>query len=405
MAPKTSAKFQPKDIVLAKMTGFPAWPSFVMPEDMISDVIMKAKKKSTNICVIFIPDGDFNWMNEKSLEALTPEKLKSKLSKLPKNKLKHKPRKNGARTNNVVEALVAADGLEFDEFMEELAENADEDDVDELENDGDEPVLEESTLESASAGKSLKRKKRKASVLSDNEADDSQGNAADASATPEAAWPNLSRKQGQNGRERGSNGSANKKSRKFASPSKEADSGLAGAQTGKSRLSKRENGTTSPRTMSEKDKQHHFWLCRVKLQRSLIQRNQSATPKDPKQFPPPSVDELSFARLILNRLNLFPVNVDLLRETKIHKVLKCILKDKDLAYPESFRLHEKCEELLKKWKESIAQLKHEKQAKSESRALSKLARDGDESASDAATSSGAVSNVTANTTATGESKL
>ena len=387
------------------MTGFPAWPSFVMPEDMISDVIMKAKKKSTNICVIFIPDGEFNWMNEKSLEALTPEKLKSKLSKLPKNKLKHKPRKNGARTNNVSEALVAADGLDFDEFMEELAENADEDDVGELENDVDEPVLEESTLESASAGKSSKRKKRMASVLSDNEADDSQGNAADTSATREAASPNLNRKQGQHGRERGSNGSANKKSRKLASPSKEADSGLAGAQTVKSRLSKRENGTTSPRKMSEKDKKHHFWLCRVKLQRSLIQRNQSATPKDPKQFPPPLVDELSFGRLILNRLNLFPVNVDLLRETKIHKVLKCILKDEDLAYPESFRLHEKCEELLEKWKETIDQLKYEKQAKFESRALSKLARDADESASDVATSSGALSNVTANTTITGESKL
>lgn len=371
MPPKSASKFQPKDMVLAKMTGFPAWPSFVMPPDMISEAIMRAKKKTTNTCVIFIPDGDFNWMNEKSLEALTPEKLKSKISKLPKDKLKPKPRKNGTRTSNVGDALVAADGLDFDEFMEELADGKDaandEDEEDEIE---DEPMDVDSEQE-----KDTKVSKRNTSMLSEDEDEND--------AEEEAAGANkITKGTGKHGLTKSIDGSTAKRPKRETNGNKRSAGSLDadnGPETNGKHKSKKENGSASPKAMSEKDRQHHFWLCRVKLQRSLIQRNQSATPKDPKQFPPPTVDELSFARLILNRLDLYPVNVELLRETKIHKVLRCILKDEDLAYPDSFRLHEKCEELLKKWKEPIDQLKNEKQSKTDSRGTSKLLKDGDDS--------------------------
>lgn len=402
MPPKSNAtaKFQPKDMVLAKMTGFPAWPSFVMPSDMISDAIMKAKKKTTNTCVIFIPDGDFNWMNEKSLEILTPEKLKNKISKLPKDKLKPKARKQGTRTNNVAEALVAADGLDFDEFMEELAQsssakNGGEEDEEEEEEDDDALDAEADEVEMDDI-KTPKRLKRSASALSDDEGDDGAND--DHNDASDMDTGNGAKTKAANGISKSVSGSAVKKSRKepTGSTRKRSSSGgftetsLNGETNGKHKA-KKENGVASPKAMSEKDKQHHFWLCRVKLQRSLIQRNQSATPKDPKMFPPPSVDELLMARLILNRLDLYPVNVDLLRETKIHKVLKCILKDEDLEFPESFRLHEKCEELLKKWKEPMEQLKNEKQVKTDSH------KDGEESTSDVAPGSAALG--TAPTTA------
>lgn len=379
MTPKgtSSAKFQPKDMVLAKMTGFPAWPSFVMPLHMISDTIMKAKKKTTNTCVIFIPDGDYNWMNEKSLELLSPEKLKNKLSKLPKDKLKPKARKHGVRTNNVTEALMAADGLEFDDFMEELADSnaaKDEDDEDA----GADPDTDADEMKTS-------KKKSKALLL--DEEDDSQIN--DANDDEVIVNGDNNSKSGDSDKKLESGAPVAKRQRKDRAIGKKTggsalnSSVVSRTQTnGNQRASKKENGTASPKAVSQKDRQHHFWLCRVKLQRSLIQRNQSATPKDPKQFPPPSVDELLFARLILNRLDLYPVNVSLLRETKIHKVLKCILKDEDLAYPDSFRLHEKCEELLKKWKEPIEQLKNEKLMTMGSRA--DLSLNGDDSTSDMA---------------------
>ncbi|WPK23796.1 hypothetical protein PUMCH_001042 [Australozyma saopauloensis] len=376
MPPKSSsAKFQPKDMVLAKMTGFPAWPSFVMPPEMISEAIMKAKKKTTNTCVIFIPDGDFNWMNEKSLEILTPEKLKTRISKLPKDKLKPKPRKQGSRTNNVGEALVAADGLVFDEFMQELADNAPKDEEEE-EEELEEDIEDADAIADAPAGTnagadaaeqesaSSRKRRRNAPVMSDDDQDDSnlndipESNSDNESISKPLQTPNGRRKSTDNGAStkrtklEATNG---QKRRSSSTPQSNASH-----TNGKDKLVKKENGTASPKVMSEKERQHHFWLCRVKLQRSLIQRNQAATPKDPKAFPPPTADELLVARLILNRLDLYPVDVELLRDTKIHKVLKCILKDEDLAYPDSFRLHEKCEELLKKWKEPMDQLKTEK---------------------------------------------
>lgn len=398
MPPKSAANFQPKDMVLAKMTGFPAWPSFVMPPEMISDSIMRAKKKTANICVIFIPDGDFNWMNEKSLEALTPEKLKSKISKLPKDKQKPKPRKNGARTNNVAEALVAADGLDFDEFMEELADGKD------ATNDEEDEEIEDDAMDvDSEQEKDTKITKRSLPMVSDDEeVEPENGNGTAERETASEPIASKGKSTEKHGQTKSIDGSLSKRPRRETTNGNKRSSGSLDVESapetnGKHKL-KKDNGAASPKAMSEKDRQHHFWLCRVKLQRSLIQRNQSATPKDPKQFPPPSVDELSFARLILNRLDLYPVNVELLRETKIHKVLKCILKDEDLAYPDSFRLHEKCEELLKKWKEPIDQLKNEKQSKSDTRGTSKLLKEEDDSLLDAASAPLAPSSsATANT--------
>lgn len=381
MSPRKSAKteFEPKSLVLSKMTGFPAWPSFVMPPDMIPSAILKAKKKTTNTCVIFIPDGDFNWMNEKGLEPLTPAKLDNYLLKVPKDKLKNRPKKKTGRTNNVAEAYIAAKGLQFDEFMDELAANnkgvaGQNDDEDEDEDEEDEVVDEaedanendetnhsiENESDADTKQKPLPRARRRGGLRSSSR----NGNGAAQSTleeepieeekdTDEESDSSRSRK-----RTRGAASSAAPKKRIVSNSSTTEEINDSGNGNGRS---------ASPKPISEKDRQHQLWLCRIKLQRSLIQRNQPVTPRDPKQFPPPTVDELLVARLILHRLAEFPLNVELLRETKIHKVLKCILKDDDLAYEESFKLHEKCNELLDKWKDMIESLKLEKQAKYESR--------------------------------------
>lgn len=407
MPPKKDKKpaFDPKSMVLAKMTGFPAWPLFVMPPDMIPSAIMAAKKKTTNLCVIFIPDGDFNWMNEKLLEPLSPEKLQAKLSKFPKDKLKAKPKKKAGRTTNVAEALVAATDLDFDDFMEELAvqnkgsaqqndEEDEEEDPEEIaepdepegrdENDhsgvnppinGNDEDAEESNesiqveaIDSAvHADIANKRGRRKDAIahstLEEDEIEEEEEESEEANGEDHEDSDNGVRKRTRNSRT--TNGSRKRPSPTSNGKSKNGDTQKADARS------------SSPKPLTEKDRQHQLWLCRIKLQRSLIQRNQPATPRDPKQYPPPTVDELLVARIILHRLADFPVSVDLLRETKIHKVLKCILKDEDLEYPDSFRLHEKCEELLEKWKGMVESLKQEKQARFESRLSSQVPEDSD----------------------------
>lgn len=402
-------------MVLAKMTGFPAWPSFVMPTDMIPSPIMKAKKKSTTTCVIFIPDGDFYWMNEKALEPLSQDALRAKISKLPKDKLRNKAKKKSARTNNVADALVAAEDLLFDDFMDSLAlykdaindadeesdeengvpgeaqdedddddpiDNAGESDSDNAKNESDSDGKNESQdpaddLPSSDKVKPRKRGRRRDAIESDDEPDtsnDHNGNEEDEKSTeksplngsgedPETDQPSRKSK-------RGTRSSSPKKDTKR--PKRGTNGTTKEVMTAKPI---REAGSASPKPMDEKERQHQLWLCRIKLQRSLIQRNQPVTPKDPRDFPPPTVDELLVARIILHRLADFPVSMELLRDTKIHKVLKCILKDSDLEYPDSFRLHEKCEELLDKWAELIENLKQEKQLKDGSRIGSQAPED------------------------------
>ena len=420
MPPKKEKRplFQPKDMVLAKMTGFPAWPSFVMPVDMVPEAIMRAKKKTTNTCVIFIPDGDFYWMNEKSLEALSPEKLQAKLDKVPQDKIS-KARKKSTRTSNVVEALIAATDLQFDTFMEDLEkakasfndvlvddEGKEEEDEGEIDQDmeevevpteivnDDESTAKETALnadetaeidEATNSHKTSTRASERARRKSprSGEADEAaprngpgKSHATDESAmeegladegskiedTAESAKEQPKIKPPTRKRTRRSR-SAESEEEQTGNPKEDSSAGSVEPPTKKAARAIRAG---SPKPNNDTDRQHQLWLCRIKLQRSLIQRNQPVTPKDPKSFPPPTVDELLMARIILQKLADFPVTVELLRDTKIHKVLKCIVRDVDLEYPDSFRLHEKCKELLDKWHDLIEDLKHGKAVKPES---------------------------------------
>lgn len=351
-------KFEPKDLVLAKMHGFPAWPSFVMPLNLVPEPILRAKKKTTNFCVIFIPDGDFYWMNEKSLDILTEEALDKKLDKIPAKYVRKKG--NGGRTLHVNDALLAAKGLDFDEFMEQLDkdrggnEEEEEEEEEDDEEEEEEEVQEETFVEDESK--------------QTNEDDDTNNKEEDENnkiSKEESNGEELEEEDEEEEEEATSRQARNlKRSRRLTPvPSKrtKVKSDQPSTPTnGSSPRPKKKEVTSSPKVTTNEERQHQLWLCRIKLQRTLIQRNQPVTPTDPKKFPPPTADELLVARLILHRLADFPMTVDFLRSTKIHKVLKCILRNRDLEYSDSFKLHEKCDELLSKWSEEIDKLRIEK---------------------------------------------
>lgn len=348
------------------MLGFPAWPSFIMPSEMIPKPILKVQKKSTTFCVIFIPDGDYNWMTEKQLEALSKDKIDTRLSKVPKGKLK---KQKGGRTKNINDALKAARDLSFDDFMDLLErrrngeEDEDDDDDEEEEEEeeeqdqGEEVPQEDSEQEEQPEDKHAVKDEsngNQAESLKDDKSKQEEASEADGEDEDEEEEIRASK------RTRNSNGS-----RKVAKTAKIFNQKFNGDT--KIKDENETNGkkpTATSKALTEEEKQHQLWLCRIKLQRSLIQRNQPVTPTNTKQYPPPTVDELSVARLILHRLVEFPVSVELLKKTKIHKVLKCIIRDEDLEYPDSFKLHEKCEELLTKWNSLIEALKLEKLVKS-----------------------------------------
>lgn len=303
MAPKYDAK----DMVLAKMAGYPAWPAFVMPQDQIPPLVLKVKKKSAAYCVIFIPDGDFYWMAEKQLDRLTREKLLERVQKIPLTFKRGATKKKSGRTTNINDAFLAAEDADFDSFMELVFAEDDEDDEEDEMNGDEEDEEEEEEEEPVPAKPKTKANGR---------------DTTDSTPTPP-----------RNGKRKGDAAAANAKKPKTEKPP------------------------------SEEDIQKQLWQCRIKLQRSLIQRNQPTTPKDTLGLKPPTADELSMARFILNKLADFPVSTDLLRQTKIHKVLKCIVKDPDLEYPDLFQLHRRSDELLTKWDDHIQELRRERAQK------------------------------------------
>lgn len=357
-----SAKFEPKDLVLAKMHGFPAWPSFVMPLSLVPDHILLAKKKTTNFCVIFIPDGDFYWMNEKSLDALPKELLDKKISKIPS---RHTKKKGSGRTLHVNDALLAAKDLEFDDFMKQLNMGAskekshiEEELVEEEEEEEREGSVEdkhaEVVTEEGEAGEEEEESEgddaevRKATKGRRNRVDN--GDIGDEEDEVDEDVDDAFSARHARRLKRGS-------SEPQATTSKR---GRASVQPQTPPPNGKKAEASPPKVVTNEEKRHQLWLCRIKLQRMLIQRNQPVTPTDPKQFPPPTAEELLVARLILNRLCDFVMTVEFLRSTKIHKVLKCILRNSDLEYPDSFKLHEKCHELLYSWASIIEELKREK---------------------------------------------
>lgn len=325
MPPKKSPPIlNPKELVLAKMPRYPQWPAFIMPDDLIPKAVLRAKKKATNFCVIFIPDGDFYWMTEKALEPLSEEKLQQQLEKVPAIFRKNPKKKKNGKQSNINEAFAATYNLDFDTFIGNIFN---EDDDDDEEEDDDDNVIKQ---EAKPTKHRIRVRKSTAGEVKDEIDNDELENDDD----DDEDLPPKKKRVVSNGKQ-----PPQKESTPMTEPVK----------------SKHDAKPLTP-----EEKQHQLWLCRIKLQRSLIQRNQPTTPKDTSGLLPPTADELLVARLILYRLVEFPVSVDLLKQTKIHKVLKCILKDEALAYPDSFKLHERCTELLGKWDSMIQSLKVEK---------------------------------------------
>ncbi|KAG7665586.1 uncharacterized protein J8A68_000792 [[Candida] subhashii] len=402
-----SLKFEPKEMVFAKMSGYPQWPAFITPQELIPNSVLKVKKKGTDYCVMFIPDGDFYWVTDKSLELLTQEKLDKSLKDIPediKKQAKELKGKKRGKSSNIKEAIAAADGLDFETFIrafnEDVEDEEEDDEEEEVEEDEEDVEEEIETKPVVNKSKSVKveskkqpeskkpRKEVKKEVTKDNleedepEIDISEGVRTTRNGKTRVSIPKkpVATRNGKNNKRKAPIDEeqeveeiikpSTKKQRTPSKPESDKKSDEdepnhdenqdSSNITSKSNNSSKSTATTTSSEASKDEKSQQLWLCRVKLQRSLIQRNQPTTPKDTTNLKPPTADELSVARLILYRLGDFPVNTSLLKETKIHKVLKCILRDPALEYPDSFKLHERCEELLNKWDPIIQSLKIEK---------------------------------------------
>ncbi|KAI5956825.1 hypothetical protein KGF54_000443 [Candida jiufengensis] len=353
----TTGPYKDKEKVYSKMASYPWWPGFITPDEYIPKQVKKSKKKNTPYCVIFIPDGDFYWATEKGLRKFTDGPIISGGSTTKKsNKSKSTPTTNIEKfkdlkflkkrlrpktgTADISEANIAAENLDFDDFITIFQELSDDED-----NEEEEEEEEEDEEEDEEEQEEVKQEEK----------EEETSKPVKSKPVPKPALkpkPKL----------------------KDSTPAKESSIELSPPTRKRSPLTS-EKITKKPKLeddidsksivkeesqppSKEEDKYQQLYFCRIKLQRSLIQRTSTTT--ETKKESSPTADELSMARLILHRLKTFPVTQELLRDTKIHKVLRAILKDQSLELEQSFKLHQHCKELLDSWAPLLQNINHSK---------------------------------------------
>ncbi|KAL6454080.1 hypothetical protein SBY92_003537 [Candida maltosa Xu316] len=327
MAPKkSSAKFRPKQRVTAKMPGYSAWPAFIAPDEDIPDDVMQAKNKKTmQYCVIFIPDGDYYWMSEKGLTDLSDDNLNKLLESVPidiKKKMKNLQGIVRGKPTPYKHALAAARGLTYDSFYNHLAKFQ-EDDEDEEEEEEEEvepehyddeeevelepPVAAQSDDdEEEEEAKNHKPKKRSKSASQEIKVKSKNGKKheyedeadyGDIEDDYDQQSKKVSKKNVskvlENGRKRKLEPTKTRK--ESSTPIKKIKSETSDEEYQRQQLNKKRSAiiattaSVSDRPpLTDKEKYDQLWLCRVKLQKTLIQRNQPNTPKDTIGLKPPT---------------------------------------------------------------------------------------------------------------------
>lgn len=77
------ATYAERDIVLAKVRGFPPWPGMVVNPDSVPPPVSKERptgKKATFYCVRFFPAGDFAWLVAKDISKLKEHEIQAYIS-------------------------------------------------------------------------------------------------------------------------------------------------------------------------------------------------------------------------------------------------------------------------------------------------------------------------------------
>lgn len=74
------ATYEFRDIVLAKVRGYPPWPGMVVDPQAVSKEVLRERpqnKKSSFYCVRFFPKGDHAWLVSKDISRLKPHEIEA----------------------------------------------------------------------------------------------------------------------------------------------------------------------------------------------------------------------------------------------------------------------------------------------------------------------------------------
>ncbi|KAI0769411.1 hypothetical protein BD413DRAFT_604984 [Trametes elegans] len=77
--------YEPRDIVLAKVRGYPPWPGMIVDPDNVPEPVAKERpnaktKKGNWYCVRFFPAGDYAWITSKDISRLQQHEIQAYIS-------------------------------------------------------------------------------------------------------------------------------------------------------------------------------------------------------------------------------------------------------------------------------------------------------------------------------------
>jgi len=84
-ASHSAHNYQPNDVVLAKLRGYPPWPGMIVEDADVPTHVSKerpAVKKGpgNSFCIRFFPAGDYSWMGPKEISLLQKHEIEAYIS-------------------------------------------------------------------------------------------------------------------------------------------------------------------------------------------------------------------------------------------------------------------------------------------------------------------------------------
>ncbi|KTW29427.1 hypothetical protein T552_01379 [Pneumocystis carinii B80] len=301
------------DLVLAKISGYPWWPGMVFPEDIAPKEVIDARpvsKKRRNgmdvqyWLVRFFPEPEFIWASKNDIRPLTMQMVDDFLSRKSTKKDIRRSYEI-AKTCPTVEDLLAQqslemeDGLEKDEDEDEFNDNLKDDNIDDDDDDDDDVI--KGTLKRRIDSRKGENKKRR--------------------------HENDQNKTKLNNKEKAITGDSQKNLNKVMNGKVKSEENSI-------------NSSEQSLQIKWEQKRQHVLFFRHKLQRIMLTNERI-----------PSETDMSIVNEQLQKLEAFKgIDAEILRATKIGKVLKRIICITNIPGDEKYFIKERSRKLLDSWK-------------------------------------------------------
>ncbi|TDL24291.1 Tudor/PWWP/MBT [Rickenella mellea] len=334
---KEEQTYEFRDVVLAKIRGFPSWPAMIVDPESVPVIVKKEQptgKKNNFYCVKFFPAGDYSWVLTKDLSRLRKHEIESYIAEPHK---KSGDLLSGYRIaldpekweKELEERQVDAQEEQADAEVDELAEEDDDADADE-----EAPVKTKKRKRESEAGAKSKPKAKK-----DKEKSSEPAGRKRKGSTAEKA-------------EKGGKGRKNGTKSKAVVESEDEGDRAGGDNAGPSKVSptpakkvKRDkDGEEADPELDNDPEALKVKEWRHKLQRGFLTKS------------PPKEEDMGQYDTIFSTVEEFDMDIKYLQFSKIGKVMRHIaaLEVDKIPRDGEFKFKDRAQALVNKWHQTIA---------------------------------------------------